>query len=145
MNERPPILYVEDDPGDVELTLTALAECRLANPIVVARDGQEALDYLTRRGGYAERPPGTPAFVILDLKMPKVDGFAVLRRMRADPDLRLVPVVMLTSSRALSDLRESYSLGANAYVVKPIEFAPFALVIRQMAVFWAVTNERPPQ
>jgi CheY-like chemotaxis protein len=144
MKDPQPILYVEDDPRDVELTLAALVECHLANQIVVARDGQVALDFLRRDGRYESRAPGAPAFVLLDLKMPKVDGLEVLGQMKADETLRRIPVVMLTSSRAEQDLVRSYELGVNAYVVKPIDFGEFVRVIKDLGMFWAVINEVPP-
>ncbi len=138
------ILLVEDDTNDVELTLTALAEYNLANQIVVLRDGSAALDYLYRRGEYAERLDGVPIVVLLDLKMPKVNGLDVLRAMKSDVALRLLPVVMLTSSREERDLVASYELGVNAYVVKPVSFQEFMDAIRNLGVFWALVNEPPP-
>jgi CheY-like chemotaxis protein len=144
------ILLVEDDPHDVELTLTALTD-HLTNEIVVVRDGVEALDYLYRRGAYesreAESPasPANPAVMLLDLKLPKVDGLEVLKRVKADPDLRTLPVVMLTSSREEQDLAESYDSGANAYVVKPVDFGDFVEAVRELGLFWAVTNQPPPE
>ena len=144
MAELKSILLAEDNPKDVELTLTALAENRLANEVVVARDGEEALDYLFRRGRFALRPEGNPAVVLLDLKMPRVDGLEVLRRIKSDETLRTVPVVMLTSSREERDLVESYRLGINAYVVKPVGFEQFAGAVREIGVFWAILNERAP-
>ena len=139
-----PILLVEDDPNDVELTMTALAELSLANKVLHLRDGAEALDYLCRRGAYAERESGNPAVILLDLKMPKVDGLAVLRYIRADDELRMIPVVMLTSSREEADLVRGYKLGTNAYVVKPIGFGEFMAVIHKLGMFWALINEPPP-
>lgn len=138
------ILLAEDDPNDVELTLSALAEHHLANEVVVVRDGVEALDYLFRRGPFQGRPNGNPALVLLDIKMPKVDGLQVLRQMKADERLRLIPVVMLTSSREEQDLVASYRLGVNAYVVKPVEFHDFIESVKNLGVFWAVINEPPP-
>ena len=138
------ILLVEDNLKDVELALAALAENNLANEVVVARDGAEAWDYLTRQGRYAERPPGSPAVVLLDLKMPKIDGLEVLRRMKADDALRMIPVVMLTSSREQQDVIESYRLGVNAYVVKPVAFDKFMAAVRSLGLFWAVYYEPPP-
>jgi CheY-like chemotaxis protein len=138
------ILLVEDDPHDVELTLTALRENHLANEICVVRDGAEALDYLYRRGGYGSREAGNPAVVLLDLKLPKVDGLEVLKRVKGDPDLRAVPVVMLTSSREERDLAESYDSGSNAYVVKPVGFGEFVEAVKVLGLFWAVTNQPPP-
>ncbi|MBI2977193.1 MAG: response regulator [Chloroflexi bacterium] len=138
------ILLVEDDARDVELTLNALEEYNLANEVVVARDGAEALDYLYRRGEYRLCAEGNPVVVLLDLKLPKVDGREVLRTIKADDRFRVMPVVMLTSSREESDLVESYKLGANAYVVKPVDFHEFVNAIKQLGVFWAVVNEPPP-
>ena len=138
------VLLAEDNAKDVELTLAALDEHHLANDVVVVRDGAEAWEYLCREGRYAQRPPGSPAVVLLDLKMPKVDGLEVLRRMRADETLRTIPVVMLTSSREEKDLVESYRLGVNAYVVKPVAFEAFMLSVKSLGLFWAVLNEPPP-
>ena len=145
MTNLRPILYAEDDPRDTELTLSAFAESRLANQIIVVLDGAQALDYLFRRGTFAGRIPGLPAFVLLDLKMPKVDGLEVLRQMKADDVLSVVPVIMLTSSREERDLMISYKNGANAYVVKPIEFGEFMRAVRELSVFWGVINEPPPE
>jgi CheY-like chemotaxis protein len=139
-----PILLVEDNPNDLELTLIALEKSRLANEVVVVRDGAEALDYLHRRGNYSERPIGAPAVVLLDLKLPKVDGLEVLRDARDTPSLKSMPVVMLTSSREEQDLVRSYELGVNAYVVKPVEFQEFVRAISDLGIFWAVLNEPPP-
>ena len=144
MSELKPILLVEDNPKDVELTLVALAKSHLANEVIVARDGEEALDYLFKRGRHAARPSGTPAVVLLDLKLPKVDGLQVLEQIKSDADLRAVPVVMLTSSREEQDLLKSYRLGVNAYVVKPVDFKEFVAAIGDLGVFWAVLNEPPP-
>lgn len=138
------ILLVEDDRYDLELTLSALAESHLTNEVVVARDGEEALDYLYRRGAHESRAAGNPAVVLLDLKMPKVDGLEVLGRVKADPALKTVPVVMLTSSREEQDLVRSYDLGANAYVVKPVRFSDFVEAIKEVGLFWAVINYPPP-
>jgi CheY-like chemotaxis protein len=138
------ILLVEDNPNDVELTLAALAEHHLANEVVVLRDGAEALDYLYGRGAHASRQDNNPALVLLDLKMPKVDGLEVLRQMKADARLKTIPVVMLTSSREEKDLIESYRLGVNAYVVKPVDFPEFVDAVKQLGAFWAVVNEPPP-
>lgn len=137
------VLLVEDDPNDVELSLGALARHKIANRVDVARDGAEALDYLHRRGRFAERAPGTPVVVLLDLKLPRVDGLEVLREMKKDPALRAVPVVVLSSSRESVDLRSAYELGANAYVVKPVDFGQFQTAVRQVGLFWAVINEPP--
>jgi CheY-like chemotaxis protein len=139
------ILLVEDSKHDVELTLVALEECHLANQVDVVGDGAEALDYIYRRQAYANRPPETPAVVLLDLKMPKVDGMEVLRQIKADPNLKHIPVVMLTSSREERDLIQSYKLGTNAYVVKPVDFQQFIDSIKQLGCFWAVVNEPPPK
>lgn len=144
MAELKSILLAEDNPRDAELTLTALAENNLANEVVVARDGEEALDYLFRRGRFALRAAGNPAVVLLDLKMPRVDGLEVLRQIKADESLKSLPVVMLTSSREERDLIESYRLGINAYVVKPVGFEQFVDAVRQIGAFWALLNERAP-
>ena len=144
MTELRRILLAEDSANDVELTLAALGEHHLANQVDVVRDGAEALDYLYRRGGHAARPPGNPAVVLLDLKMPKVNGLEVLQAIREDGALRTIPIVMLTSSREEGDLIRSYELGVNAYVVKPVEFGDFMTAVRQLGVFWAVVNEAPP-
>ena len=138
------ILLIEDSPEDVELTLEALAKCRLANEVVVTRDGAEGLDFLYRRGAHADRTPGDPAVVLLDLKLPKLDGLEVLERVKKDAAMRHVPVVMLTSSREERDLVRSYELGVNAFVVKPVEFKAFFSAIEDLGVFWAVLNEPPP-
>ena len=138
------ILLVEDDPHDVELTLSALTENHLTNEIVVARDGAQALDYLYRRGTYESREAENPAVILLDLKLPKVDGLEVLKRIKADPDLKTVPVVMLTSSREEQDLVESYNSGSNAYVVKPVGFHDFVEAVSEVGLFWAVINQPPP-
>ncbi len=144
MNGLKTILLVEDNPNDVELTLDALAEYRIANEVVVLHDGAEALDYLYRRGPFEGRASGSPAVVLLDLKMPKVDGLTVLRTVKNDPALKAIPIVMLTSSREERDLVESYALGVNAYVVKPVDFAQFVEAVRKLGYFWAVLNEHPP-
>ena len=144
MAELKPILLVEDSPKDVELALVALAKSHLANEVIVARDGEEALDYLFCRGPFANRPRGNPAVVLLDLKLPKVDGLQVLEQIKGDPEIRQVPVVMLTSSREEQDLLRSYKLGVNAYVVKPVDFKEFVAAIGDLGVFWAVLNEPPP-
>jgi CheY-like chemotaxis protein len=144
VNSLHSLLLVDDNPNDVELTLSALKEARLANNIIVANDGEEALDYLLRRGGHAGRTTRNPAVILLDLKMPKIDGHEVLKQIRANPDLRLIPVVVLTSSREEKDLYSSYDKGANAYVVKPVDFEEFIVAITKLGVFWAVLNEPPP-
>lgn len=138
------ILLVEDNPNDVELTLNALSEYNLANDVEVARDGEEALDYLYSIGKFSGRGEGNPAVVLLDLKLSKIDGLEVLRRIRADDKLKLTPVVILTSSREERDRIEGYKLGVNAYVVKPIDFHDFVKAVRELGIFWAVINE-PPQ
>jgi CheY-like chemotaxis protein len=144
MPELKRILMVEDCVQDVELTLAALEEHHLANEVVVARDGADALDYLFRRGRFAARSDELPAVVLLDLKLPKVDGLEVLREMKADDRLRMVPVVMLTSSREEQDLVRSYQLGVSAYVVKPVDFGRFVTTVKELGLFWAVINEPPP-
>ena len=138
------ILLVEDDPKDIELTLTALDEHNLVNEIVTVRDGVEALDYLYRRGDFAQCSVGNPIVILLDLKMPRLDGVEVVRQLKADEQLRFIPVVILTSSRESRDLEECYRLGVNAYVVKPLRFADFVEAVRQIGVFWAMINEPPP-
>jgi CheY-like chemotaxis protein len=135
---------VEDSAKDVEMTLAAWKRNNLSNEVVVARDGVEALDYLFRRGKFKDREEGLPVAVFLDLKMPRLDGLEVLRRMREADFLRMLPVVMLTSSREESDLVASYQLGANAYVVKPVGFEQFVDAIGRLGMFWAVLNEPPP-
>jgi CheY-like chemotaxis protein len=144
MNALKRILLVEDDPKDVELTLAGLGEYNLANEVVVARDGEDALDYLYRRGNHSERPNGNPAVMLLDLKLPKLNGFEVLEQVRADENLKMIPVVILTSSHEERDLAKGYKLGVNAYVVKPVDFHQFVNAIKELGVFWAVINEPPP-
>ena len=144
MNELGRILIVEDDPKDVELTLTALEEYNLANEVVVTRDGEEALDYLYCRGNFTTRTNDHPAVLLLDLKLPKVDGLEVLQQIKSDEKLRMIPVVVLTSSREERDMVASYKLGVNAYVVKPVDFHEFVNAIKELGVFWAVINEPPP-
>jgi len=138
------ILLVEDDPKDVELTINALSEYCVANEIAIARDGEEALDFLYRRGTFASRLEGNPVVILLDLKMPKLDGIQVLRHLKMDEQMRCIPVVVLTSSREDRDLVECYKLGVNAYVVKPIRFTEFVEAVRQLGIFWALINEAPP-
>jgi CheY-like chemotaxis protein len=138
------ILLVEDDPKDIELTVNALEENHLANDITIAHDGVEALDYLHRRKAFENRPPGNPVVILLDLKMPKMDGMQVLTQIKADDNLRTIPVVILTSSRESQDLATCYRLGVNAYVVKPVKFADFVDAVREVGVFWALINEPPP-
>jgi CheY-like chemotaxis protein len=140
----PHILLADDSNNDLELTLSALRSHRVANEVDVVHDGAEALDYLYRRDRFASRAPGPLALVLLDLKMPKVDGLEVLRQIKSDPALRLTPVVMLTSSREEVDLLRSYQLGVNAYVVKPVAFGEFMEAVKQLGAFWAVLNELPP-
>ena len=144
MNRLGRILMVEDDPKDVELTLTALEDYNLANEVVVTRDGQQALDYLHCRGEYKTRSKDNPAVMLLDLKLPKVDGLEVLKQVKSDSDLRVIPVVVLTSSKEEKDMVASYKLGVNAYVVKPVDFHEFVNAIKELGVFWAVINEPPP-
>jgi CheY-like chemotaxis protein len=138
------ILLVEDNPNDVEMVLDGLGEYNLANEVVVARDGVEALDYLFRRNAFAGREEGNPAVVLLDLKLPKVDGIEVLKTVKANERLKFIPVVVLTSSREERDLVESYRLGVNAYVVKPVDFQEFARAVKELGIFWAVINEPYP-
>ena len=144
MNELGRILIVEDDPKDVELTLTALEEYNLANEVVVTRDGEEALDYLYCRGNFKMRTSENPAVLLLDLKLPKVDGLEVLQQIKSDEKLRMIPVVVLTSSREERDMVASYTLGVNAYVVKPVDFHEFINAVKELGIFWAVINEPPP-
>ncbi|MGH1590133.1 response regulator [Methylobacterium phyllosphaerae] len=139
-----PILLVEDNPNDIELTLAALESSQLANEIVICRDGAEALDFIYRRGPHAGRQVQDPAVVLLDLKLPKVDGLEVLAQIKGDPVTRAVPVVMLTSSREETDVVRSYDLGVNAFVVKPVAFDEFFAAIKELGVFWALLNEPPP-
>lgn len=139
-----PILLVEDDKRDLELTLVALERSQLANDVVILRDGAQALEYLKREGNYADRTPGQPAVILLDLKLPKVTGLEVLESVRADVALRSIPIVMLTSSQEEADVVKSYELGVNAYVVKPVAFDRFVSAIGDLGVFWAVLNEPPP-
>jgi CheY-like chemotaxis protein len=138
------ILLVEDDPKDVELTLTALEDYKLANEVVVTHDGAEALDYLYRRGNFANRSTDNPAVLLLDLKLPKIDGLEVLEQIKADAQLRLIPVVVLTSSHEERDMVTSYKLGVNAYVVKPVDFHEFVNAVKELGIFWALVNQPPP-
>lgn len=144
MNSLKRILLVEDSLRDAELALDALASNHLANQVVHVRDGADALDYLYRRGPFADRSDGQPAVVLLDLKMPKVDGLEVLRTIKSDANMKAIPVVILTSSREENDLIESYKLGVNAYVVKPVDFQQFIAAVKELGVFWAIINEPPP-
>jgi CheY-like chemotaxis protein len=139
------ILFAEDNPRDVELTLEALGDHNLANNVIVVRDGVETMDYLRCEGKYKQRKPGNPAVLLLDIKMPRMDGIEVLRTIRKDNELKMLPVVMLTSSREEQDLITSYELGVNAYVVKPVDFKDFIEAVKQVGVFWAVINEVPPK
>jgi CheY-like chemotaxis protein len=138
------ILMVEDDPKDVELSMTALEDYNLANEVVVARDGEEALDYLFCRGKFQGRSGDNPAVILLDLKLPKVDGLEVLKEIKSDPKLKMIPVVVLTSSKEEKDMVTSYKLGVNAYVVKPVDFHEFVNAIKELGVFWALINQPPP-
>jgi CheY-like chemotaxis protein len=144
MNKLGRILLVEDDPKDVELTLTALEEYNLANEVIVARDGEEALEYLYSRGKFKTRSSDNPAVMLLDLKLPKVDGLEVLKQIKSEEKLRMIPVVVLTSSKEEKDMVASYRLGVNAYVVKPVDFHEFVNAIKELGAFWAVVNEPPP-
>ncbi len=139
-----PILLVEDNPKDVELSLVALGKSQLANEVVVVRDGADALDYLRCEGDYKDRAQGNPAVVLLDLKLPKVDGLQVLEQIKSDPHLQSIPVVILTASREEKDLLRGYRLGVNAYVVKPVSFKEFIEAIQELGIFWALINEPPP-
>lgn len=138
------ILLVEDNPNDAELTMEALSQHNLANEVELVRDGAEALDYLFHRGSYVDRDDGNLAVILLDLKLPKVDGLEVLRVIKDDPQLRFIPVVVLTSSREEQDLIDSYRLGVNAYVVKPVNFGEFVDAVKELGAFWAIVNEPPP-
>ena len=138
------ILFVDDSPRDTELALDALESYHIGNQVDTARDGAEALDYLYRRGAYANRPEGHPTLILLDLKMPKVDGLEVLRQIKGDPELKMIPVVVMTSSREEQDVVTSYRLGVNAYVVKPVKFQDFLEAVRQLGAFWMLVNEPPP-
>ena len=144
MNEPRKILIAEDDENDAELILKALGRYNIANEVVVVEDGAEALDYLHRRGDYETRAEGNPVLTLLDIKMPKVDGLEVLREIRADERLKMIPAVILTSSRHEGDLLTSYQLGVNAYVVKPVDFNEFVEAVRELGVFWVMVNEPPP-
>ena len=145
MLELKRILLVEDNVNDVELTLSALTSINLANSVDVVDDGVEALDYLHFRGRFTERPKGYPVVIILDLKLPRVNGLEVLKEIREDPKLKHLPVVILTSSREEKDIITGYALGTNAYVVKPVDFKAFALAVKELGSFWAIINEAPPK
>ena len=143
---KPTILLVEDNPDDEVLTLRALKKNNIGNEVVVVRDGVEALDFLFCTGVYADRDPhALPQLVLLDIKLPKVDGLEVLRRIRADQRTRLLPIVILTSSKEQQDLIEGYKGGANSYVRKPVDFVQFADAVRQLGMYWLVLNESPPR
>jgi CheY-like chemotaxis protein len=144
MTELKRILLAEDDPNDIALTLEALEVHNLANEVVVVRDGVEALDYLYRRGSFAGRTNGNPAVILLDIKMPRMDGLEVLATVRADPQLKKLPVVILTSSHEEKDLARGYEYGVNSYVVKPLDFKQFVEAVQHLGVFWALVNEPPP-
>jgi two-component system, response regulator len=143
-NEGLEVLLVEDDPDDLELTLHALREARITNPIQIARDGEEALDYIFSRGSFAGREATRPRVILLDLKLPKVDGLQVLRQIKADQRTKGVPIVILTSSSEERDLIEGYRLGANSYIQKPVDFAQFQQTIRELGYYWLVVNQAPP-
>lgn len=138
------ILLAEDDPKDAELTISALGEYNLANDILVVRDGAEALDYLYRRGVFSNEPVGNPVVILLDLKMPRLDGIQVLKQIKSDKNLQMIPIVVLTSSNESQDLEVCYRLGVNAYVVKPVRFSDFVESVKGIGVFWALINEPPP-
>lgn len=144
MKELRPILLVEDNPKDIELTLEALAEHNLANRVITVKDGVEAMEYLRCEGQYKTRRKGHPAVILLDIKMPRMDGMEVLKAIRGDEKLRTIPVVMLTSSREEPDLKKCYELGVNAYVVKPVDFKNFVDAVKEIGAFWALMNELPP-
>lgn len=143
MNELRSILIAEDNPNDIELTMNALAQNNLANRVVVVKDGVEALEYLRCEGKYAQRNKANPAVILLDIKMPRMDGISFLQKLRNDEALKMIPVVMLTSSREEPDLKKCYALGANAYVVKPVGFKEFMEAVKQLGIFWAIINELP--
>jgi CheY-like chemotaxis protein len=144
MSDLRPILLAEDNANDVELTLMALRSLNLVNPIVVVNDGAEVLDFLYRRNAFSNRPATAPAVILLDLKMPRIDGLEALKTIRADPEIRMLPIVILTSSREQRDVLKGYQLGANAYVVKPVDFEQFISAVNKVGAFWALINEPPP-
>ncbi|MDZ7723681.1 MAG: response regulator [candidate division KSB1 bacterium] len=144
MNELKTILLAEDNPQDVELTLEALKEHKLANHVVVVNDGVEVMDYLNYKGRFKERTKGNPIVVLLDIKMPRMDGIKVLQAIRRNEKLKMLPVVILTASREEPDLKKCYALGVNAYVVKPVDFKDFLEAVKHIGVFWAMLNEKPP-
>lgn len=141
MKKYPPILYAEDSKNDIELTLAALKECNLQNRIDVVFDGHQVLDYLQYKGKYINREKENPAFILLDIKMPKLDGIEALKIIKSDPLLKTIPVVMLTSSAMETDIAKSYQIGVNAYVIKPIDFEEFIIAVKQIGAFWAVVNK----
>ncbi|KRG84288.1 chemotaxis protein CheY [Stenotrophomonas daejeonensis] len=145
MNPLRTILLAEDSPADAEMAIDALRDARLANPIVHVEDGVEALDFLLRRGAWSERGEGLPAVLLLDIKMPRMDGIEVLQRIRAEEELKRLPVVILSSSREESDLARSWDLGVNAYVVKPVDIDQFFNAVKTLGTFWAVINQAPDQ
>jgi CheY-like chemotaxis protein len=145
MEDLKKILYAEDNPKDVELTIEALTDHNLANKVIIVRDGVEVMDYLRRKGKYKDRKPGNPAVLLLDIKMPRMDGLEVLKVVRSDAALKMLPVVILSSSREEQDIIRSYELGVNAYVVKPVDFKDFVDAIKHIGVFWALINEAPPK
>lgn len=140
MEKYPPILYAEDNEDDIELTLAAFSECNLQNKIDVVRDGKQVLDYLNCEGNYAGREPEKPILILLDIKMPKLDGIQALKIIKSNELLRTIPVVMLTASAMEKDLIESYELGANAYVIKPIDYSEFLEAVKKIGSFWALVN-----
>lgn len=145
MDGYKPILLADDNPRDAELALAAMEEEQLADKVAICRDGTEVLDYLYRRGAYEARSPGNPILIVLDLKMPKVDGLEVLQIIKRDQALSRIPVVMLTSSKEEFDVARCYASGANAYVVKPVDFPAYVKAVRELGIFWAIINEPPPQ
>ncbi len=144
MNKLKRILLVEDDEKDITLTMAAFKQNNLINEVVVLNDGEQALDYLYYKNDFAFREKGNPAVILLDIKMPKVDGLEVLKKIKTDQELKKIPVVMLTSSREENDLITSYNLGVNSYVVKPVDFNGFINAVKSLGLFWAVINETPP-
>jgi two-component system, response regulator len=144
MTHLPRILLAEDSPEDSELILEALREFRIGNEVLHVKDGAEALDYLYRRGAFADYGQGQPAVIMLDIKMPRLDGIEVLKRVKGDPELKRIPVVIMTSSREEQDLLNSYNLGASAYVVKPLKFSELMEAVKTLGAFWAIINEPPP-
>ena len=141
MKKLPPILYAEDNQNDIELTLSAFKQCNLQNKIDVVRDGQQVIDYLTYQGTFINRETENPIVILLDIKMPKLDGIKALRQIKSNPLLKVIPIVMLTSSAMENDIIESYQLGVNAYVIKPIEFEEFINAVKQIGAFWALVNK----